>query len=124
VAAGLAQEELQRVRGRLGHGHDGRRLRRLLGRVDEVDAARVELAVDEIDLDRVEVVHLDQLDKLGALQGPGSLAGLEERPDLLDLEEPLDLGHGHLGTSSTRVTAQVKQVGEISPVRVSRSDLT
>src|SRR5688572_32768390 len=63
--------------------------------LDHVDPSRVELAVDQVDLDRVQVVHLDQLDQLGSTQRPGSLAGLEERPDLLDLEEPLDLGHSH-----------------------------
>ena len=79
--------------------------------------------MDEVDLDRVEFVHLDQLGEVGALQGPGSLTGFEERPYLLDLEEAIDLGHRHLERPSTRVTLAVKRGGaEVGSG--ARSDLT
>jgi hypothetical protein len=84
VPAGLAQEELERVGGRLDGAKRGVRL---WNRIDQVDAALFELPVEEVRLEQVETLRLDQLVQLGlpdetALSGP-----LDQLTDLVELED-------------------------------------
>jgi hypothetical protein len=74
VPAGLAQEELQRVGRRLPGDRDRRRrlgcrlrlpLAVLADVVDDLDLARLELAEDGVDLERVEVERLEHLVQIG-----------------------------------------------------------
>src|SRR5688500_104634 len=96
-AAGLAQEELQRVGRRLlrrDGGDDGRRLLGL-GLLDELDPAPVELAVERVLLERVELVRLDDLAQLGRLQRPGLLRRVQQLLELVVAEEVVDVDGGH-----------------------------
>ncbi len=91
VPAGLAQEQLERIRRRLDD--DRWRWRRcnflLLDVVDDFDSARLELAVQEVDLEHVEIVRVDQLVELGLADAV--LRGrFEQRRNVLVLEDGLD----------------------------------
>src|SRR5688500_15076376 len=101
-AAGLAQEELQRVGRRLLRRDGGDDGRRLLGLclLDELDPAPVELAVERVLLERVELVRLDDLAQLGRLQRPGLLRRVQQLLELVVAEEVVDVDGGHLGALS------------------------
>src|SRR5439155_25224830 len=65
VPARLAQEELERVRRRLYRRHDRRGWGRRLGLpVEHLDPALLELAVDAVDLERIERERLQRLAEL------------------------------------------------------------
>ena len=104
MAAGLAQEELQRVGRRLERLGRGRRrlLRRRLGlglslrlRREQLDAAPVELLVDGLGLERVELERLEDLDQLDLTELAARLRRLEQRGELLGGENRLDLDGGY-----------------------------
>src|SRR5688500_8292343 len=108
-AAGLAQEELQRVGRRLlrrDGGDDGRRLLGL-GLLDELDPAPVELAVERVLLERVELVRLDDLAQLGRLQRPGLLRRVQQLLELVVSEELVDVDCGHCGGALAPSTATI-----------------
>ena len=100
VAAGLAEEELQRVGRRLA-----RRRRRGggaggllgLGLLDDVDAAGLELVAQRLELERLQLERLDELEQVQHAHGACGLGAVDEELQLLPVEEPLDdvrLGHG------------------------------
>jgi hypothetical protein len=92
VPAGLAEEELQCI----GRGLDrrGRRRRRrlldFLRVVDDLHAARLELAVQQVELEDVELVYLGEVVQLGLPDAARRLARLEQELDVLVLEDGLD----------------------------------
>ena len=94
VATRLTEEELQRIRRRLDDRRRGRRLLRALldhpRVVDDLDPARLDLAVEQVDLELVELVGLDQLVELG-LPHAGLGGRVEQCDDVLVLEHGLDL---------------------------------
>src|SRR5881227_1320474 len=75
VAAGLAQEELERVGRRLVGEllHDRRRRRLALLLLGDLDPALVELPVERVDLERVERVELEELGEIGLADRAGGL---------------------------------------------------
>ena len=98
VAAGLAQEELQRVGRRLVRGLERGRsglllFLRLLD--DDVDPPPLELVEERLGLERVELMSLDQLSKLRLLDRARAFSVLQQSLDVLVLEDRLDLD-GHL----------------------------
>ena len=93
VPAGLAQEELQRVRRRLDRRRRWRgrwRLLDFLRVVDDLDAARLELAVEEVEVEDVELVHFREVVQLGLPRVARRLARLEQQQDVFVLEDGLD----------------------------------
>ena len=104
VPARLAQEELQRVGGRL----DGRSERDdglgAGGSLDDVDRAAVELAQERVLLELREVVRLGHLGEIGHAHASDLLGLLQQLPDFLDQEDVLDvdLGHARRGTQKLR----------------------
>ena len=106
MAAGLAQEELQRVgRGLLDRGRGGwwRRLLFLRLLDDDLDPATVELAVEGVLLQRVELVCLEDVGELGCLQRPGLLGDVQELKELVVPEQVVDVDGRHGGKrTSTR----------------------
>ena len=104
MPAGLAQEELERVRRRLPGDRerlvDGLGLGFDLGGavvaevVDDLDLARLELAVDEIGLERVEAERLEHVVQLGLQDRAALLARVDEAPEIVAEEQ--DVGpRGH-----------------------------
>src|SRR3954463_13513110 len=90
---GLAQEELQRVGRRLGRRRRWRRRRRLLDFlrvVDDLDAARLELAVQEVEVEDVEFVQFREVVQLGLPRVARRLARLEQEQDVFVLDDGLD----------------------------------
>ena len=65
VAAGLAQEELERVGRRLVDDGLGRRRLLLVLVIDDVDAALLALAVERLGLELAQLVRLDEVRQLG-----------------------------------------------------------
>ncbi len=92
---GLAEEELQRVGRRLGHGSEewGRLRRR--GRVDDLDSALVQLAQERIVLEWRQVVRLDEVGELAQLDRAGVLARLEERSNLVLRQQAVNVNGRH-----------------------------
>ncbi len=94
MPAGLAQEELERVGGRLPGDLERRRLRRrapaarvvLAEVVDDVDLARLELAMDGVDLERVEPERLEHVVQLRLQQRAAFLRRVDELPQILAQE--------------------------------------
>src|SRR5581483_2681821 len=84
VLAGLAQEELERVRRRLDGLDGGRRRRGLL-------LLLLGLLGEELDPAPVELGRLEQLDELLLAQLAARLGGLEQSCQLLVDEDGLDL---------------------------------
>ena len=82
MAAGLAEEELQGVGGRLDR-RCGRCFLLLFGLVDELEAARLQLALQRLDLERRELVWLEELGELEPPDRPGRFRRVEERTELL-----------------------------------------
>ena len=104
VPARLAQEELQRVGGRLdgrGERDDGLGAG---GSLDDVDRAAVELAQKRVLLELREVVRLGHLGEIGHAHASDLLGLLQQLPDFLDQEDVLDvdLGHARRGTQELR----------------------
>ena len=99
MAAGVAQEQLQRVRGRLLH--DRRRWRRGRGLLllalglRDLDPALLELAEDGVRLERVEVQRLEHLDQLGIAKRPVLLRLFEQVVQLGSRQHVLDFDRGH-----------------------------
>src|SRR5690242_12669407 len=100
MAAGLAQEELQRVGRGLERLGDRRRclLGRRLGlglslrlRCAQLDAAPVELLVDGLRLERIKLERFEHLDQVDLAELAARLRRLEESRELLDGENRLDL---------------------------------
>jgi len=91
VAPDLAQEKLQRVRRRLqdlGRPWGSRGLtRRLLGGLDDLDRAFLELAVDELDVGRIDLEGVERLGQLSGVEEAGGLAALEQVLNFLVLED-------------------------------------
>ena len=85
MAAGLAQEELQRVGRRLVRERDGLggRLRKLF---DDLDPALLELAVERVGLDRVDPVRFDEVGYVGEGDRTGLLGLFDEEPHILVVE--------------------------------------
>ena len=95
VPARLAEEQLQRVGGRL----DGSRQRddclgvgRLL---DDLDRTLVELAQNGVLLELRQLVDLGDLGEVGRAHVPNLLGCFEQLPDVLDQEDVLDVDLGH-----------------------------
>jgi hypothetical protein len=90
MTADLAQEELERVRGRLDARvevpGDGGRLLDLLRRLDELDVPLLELPVDRLDLRRVELERVHDLVQLDGVDEPCALCPFEQRVDLGGVE--------------------------------------
>jgi hypothetical protein len=98
VAPGLAQEELQRVGRRLDRLWERRRLRLLLlVDVDQLEAARLELALERLDVERVELVRLEELRQFGSANRSGGLGRIEEWPELIADKENVDDVYLHGG---------------------------
>src|SRR5262249_35404525 len=109
MPAGLAQEELERVSRRLDWGREdgGSRLALVL---EQLVAARFELAEDEIGLDWVEAVDVEQLPELRRSDRALRPRCLQELHEILALEEgleidcrlvrPLSGGHPRLSVAS------------------------
>ena len=95
MAAGLAEEELQGVGRRLGHGGDGRGRLRRRRRVDDLDPALVELAQERFVLERGELVRLDEVGELVQPDRAGLLARLEERSNVVLREQAVDVDGRH-----------------------------
>jgi hypothetical protein len=96
VPPGLPQEELQRVGRRLPGGLERRRrrLRRpvALGRVgDDLDPARLELAVDRVRLERVEAERLEHLAELRLAHGALLLGSLDEACEIVGEQQDVRL---------------------------------
>ena len=99
MAAGLAQEELQRVGGRLPG--DLQRLRRrlrlgerlavLVDVQDHVDRAGLELAVDGVGLERIAVERLEHLVQLGLAQIAALLGRVDQLAQVVAQEEDVRL---------------------------------
>jgi hypothetical protein len=99
VAAGLAEEELERVGGRLVAellDDRGRWRGRLLLVLEDLDAPALELAEERVDLEGLELLGLDELDDLRLAHGAARLGGLEQDADVLQAEELLDVRSHHL----------------------------
>jgi hypothetical protein len=101
VPAGLAQEELQRIRRRLhrrGERDNRLGMQRLL---DDLDAALVELPQERVLLELGQLERLADLREVGGPNRAGLLGLLEQLPDLLGAEnvfDDVDLGHARRGT--------------------------
>jgi hypothetical protein len=94
VPAGLAQEELQRVGGRLLGLH--RRLRRrgrLLGDrlLDHLDPARLELAVERLELQLLRLQRLEDVDQLGLANRSRRFGRLQQLDDVVVSQQMVDL---------------------------------
>ncbi len=95
VPAGLAEEQLQRVRGRLDGSRerdDGLGVGWLL---DDLDRALVELAQNGVLLELRQLVDLGDLREIGRAHAPDLLGCFEQLPDVLDQEDVLDVDLGH-----------------------------
>jgi hypothetical protein len=90
VPPSRAHEQLERIRRRLdGSGKQrGRRLPIILA---DVEPARLELADDPVELDRIERARLEDLDQLRALDRARRLGRLEQPLQVLALEESLEV---------------------------------
>ncbi len=101
VPAGLAQKKLQRVGRRLdGRGQDGGCCLALV--LDQLVAAGLELAEDEVGLNRIEPMDVEQLAELGALDRPLRIRDFEELEEVLALEESLEIDCRLIGPLSGR----------------------
>ena len=83
----LAQEELQRVGGRLQHLRAGERGRRLLLPVDDLDPALLELLVQRLDVAGLEIEQLERLAQLDGLDDTGRVGALQQRLQLIVLTD-------------------------------------
>src|SRR5205823_9986932 len=117
MAAGLAQEELERVRRRLvrERGEDARR--RLGLRLQNLDAAGLELAEDGVGLERIELHRLDDVGQVRVANEAGDLRGLEQLVELLANGEGLELDRHHVPPLVTRHHRPSKRVSP-APGRV------
>src|SRR5581483_743053 len=104
VAAGLAEEELERVGGRLprergrGRRHRGRLDLGLLDRVhDHLDRALLELAEDGVDLERVELERLEHLVQLGLADAAALLRRLEQSCEVVREQQDVRLARHPAG---------------------------
>ena len=112
MPAGLAQEELKRVGRRLGGGGRRRRRRRrrlldLARVVDDVDAARLELAEEQVDLEDVELVRLGDLGELALPDRARGLCRLEQDLEVLVVQDGLDLDR-HLADGGVSAGARIE----------------
>src|SRR3954453_13138507 len=114
MTPGLAQEQLQRVgRSLVGRLERGRRrlLLFVLVLLDQLDSAPLELVEERIRLERVELVQLDQLGQVRLPNRAGDFRVLQQRLNVLVLEDRLDFDLGHrsfvvwLGGRSSRLHA-------------------
>ena len=105
MAPGLAEEELERVRRRLGRRDGGEWGRLGRGRrVDDLDPPLVELAQERVVLERRQLVRLDEVGDLVQPDRAGLLARLEERSNLVLREQGLDVDGRHVRESARRIT--------------------
>src|SRR5712692_7652422 len=89
MLAGLAQEQLQRIRCSHGRRRWGSVL--LLRRNDELDRSAVKLRVDRFELERVELERIEKHDEFHLAQLSARFRNLEQRSELLVDEDRLDL---------------------------------
>src|SRR5689334_24259494 len=99
MAAGVAQEELQRVGRRLLRNWLRRRRRRRLALLDlrfqHLDAALLELAEDRVGLERLEMQRLENLVEVLVAQRPCLLGLLEQFVQLAGRQDVIDFYRGH-----------------------------
>ena len=97
MAPDLAQKELEGIRRGLEDLRGPRRRRRLprwlLDDLDDLDIALFELAMDELDVCRIELEGVEHLGNIGRLEEAGSFAALQEVLDLLVLKSVGFVGH-------------------------------
>ena len=67
----------------------------LLGLVDELEAARLQLALERLDLERRELVRFEQLRELQSPDRAGGFRRFEERTELLVPERYFDHVDSH-----------------------------
>ena len=98
MAAGVAQEELQRVRGRLRGDRLRRRSRLRLGvrlLLGDLDAALLEPAIDGVGLEGVEAQHLQHLCEVCVAQRTRLLGRLDQLVQLGGRQDVVDLDCRH-----------------------------
>ncbi len=126
MAAGLPQEQLQGVGRRLdrrqndGWAFDGFRL-------DDLDAALVELPDERLVLEPGQLVRFDDVVHLRRADRAPLLARVEQRPELLLGQQTFDVDGGHGGIEGTdRATAALYEVPTVGrrPQPLFRSNAT
>ena len=105
VAAGLPQEELERIGrrfGRCGGRAWGSRLGLAVSSSTSIPRS-VEHSVDRVHLERLERVRLQRLEQLGCAHGAGQLCSLEQLLELFRLDDCVDRGDWRFHHAGTRI---------------------